>query len=69
MKKVKILLNNLFLHYWAFVSGGILISLSRLSQQQISQLKAQVEDLQRTLQEQGSKAEDVSFSENGFRTS
>uniref|UniRef100_A0A8C5WNP8 Hook microtubule tethering protein 2 n=1 Tax=Laticauda laticaudata TaxID=8630 RepID=A0A8C5WNP8_LATLA len=37
----------------------------RLSQQQISELKAQVDELQRTLQEQGSKAEDVSFSENG----
>ncbi|XP_034262489.1 protein Hook homolog 2 isoform X1 [Pantherophis guttatus] len=33
----------------------------RLSQQQISALKAQVDELQRTLQEQGSKAEDSSL--------
>ncbi|KAJ6668040.1 hypothetical protein lerEdw1_016361 [Lerista edwardsae] len=35
----------------------------RLSQQQISELKTQVEELQRALQEQGSKAEDVSLLE------
>ncbi|CAI5766383.1 Calponin-homology (CH) domain-containing protein [Podarcis lilfordi] len=39
----------------------------RLSQQQITELKVQVEELQRALQEQGSKAEDVSLLEKrGF---
>lgn len=61
------------LNIWFYITGlsqrDILISLSRLSQQQISALKAQVDELQRTLQEQGSKAEDVSFSENGLRAS
>ncbi|XP_069087955.1 protein Hook homolog 2 isoform X2 [Pleurodeles waltl] len=35
---------------------------NRLNQQQLVELRAQVEELQRTLQEQGSKAEDVSSS-------
>lgn len=33
---------------------------TRLNQQQLSELRAQVEDLQKALQEQGAKAEDVS---------
>lgn len=32
----------------------------RLNQQQLSELRAQVEDLQKALQEQGAKTEDVS---------
>ncbi|CDQ80575.1 unnamed protein product [Oncorhynchus mykiss] len=41
-------------------SQNTLETQNRLNQQQISELRSQVEDLQKALQEQGSKAEDVS---------
>uniref|UniRef100_A0A673WCP6 Hook microtubule tethering protein 2 n=1 Tax=Salmo trutta TaxID=8032 RepID=A0A673WCP6_SALTR len=43
-------------------SQNTLETQNRLNQQQISELRSQVEDLQKALQEQGSKAEDVSSS-------
>ncbi|KAJ8363387.1 hypothetical protein SKAU_G00122180 [Synaphobranchus kaupii] len=43
-------------------SQNILETQNRLNQQQVTELRSQVEELQRALQEQGSKAEDVSSS-------